>query len=107
MKTFDVNNIQLTIQSPGIDVSENLHELLIQQIEKLGKLNPRLKKCEIILHNEKNDKLMNCVLEAKIFVPENIFFSKKQDVSYQLAARKVFEDLHEQLFKLKGNFEEH
>lgn len=107
MKTFDVNNIQLTIQSPGIDVSENLREFLIQQIEKLGKLNPRMKKCEIILHNEKNDKLKNCVLEAKIFVPENMFFSKSQDVSYQLAARKVFEDLHEQLFKLKESLEEH
>ena len=76
MKTFDVNNIQMKIQSPGIELGGVLEDYLINQIEKLGKIFPRIKKCEILFREEKNNKMKKFVVEAKLFVPENIHFSK-------------------------------
>jgi len=101
MKTFDINNIQLTIQSPGITISDELQTHLISQVEKLGKIFPRIIKCEILLRNETNSSMRNCVTEIKLFVPGNLFFSKEQEDNFSHAINKVFDDMHEQLYKMK------
>jgi ribosomal subunit interface protein len=106
MKTFDINTIQLQIQSPGITVSEDLENHLISQIEKLGKIFPRIKKCEILLRNENESHNRNCVAEAKLFIPGNLFFSKEQEENFTIASNKVFDDLHDQIYKVKDKMKD-
>ena len=66
MKIFDVNDIQLKIQSPGLVVDEVLEYYLLSHIEKLGKTFTRIniKKCELLLKEEKNGNRKNCLAEG-------------------------------------------
>jgi len=105
MKTFDVNDIQLKIQSPGITVNEELENYLVTHIEKLGKTFPRIKKCELVLREEKNGSKKNCLAEAKLFVPGNILFARSQEDNFRLASKNMFDDLREQVVKVKERFE--
>ena len=110
MKTFDINKIQLTIQSPGIVIDEKLQNYLISKIDKLGRTYLRIKKCELVLRLEKNSQNKNFITEGKLFVPRNILFAKQRDVNFKIASRKMFDDLFDQLLKhkekrQKNNFE--
>ena len=104
MKTFDVNNIQLSIQSPGMVVDDKLENYLVSHIEKLGKTFSRIKKCELLLREEKNGKKMNCMAEAKLFVPGHILFARSQEDNFKIASKNVFEELRDQLLKVKEKF---
>jgi putative sigma-54 modulation protein len=106
MKIFDINNIQLKIQSPGMSVSASLEGLLTRHIEKLGKTYPRIKKCEMLLRELKKKHDRNCMIEAKLFVPGNVLFAKDEEESFELAAKNMFEDLHDQLQRFKEKLQE-
>jgi ribosomal subunit interface protein len=101
MKAFDVNNIQLKIQSPGVELNEELSDLIIRQLEKLGKTFGNITGCEMMLKNEKDSKKKDCEVEAKIFVPGNMLFASAKDSNFRLASGMVFDDLHDQLYKYK------
>ena len=101
MKTFDINNIQLQIQSPGINVDTTLENFLISHIEKLGKAFSNITKCEVVLKEQKDSKGKNCLVEAMLFIPGSMLFSKEHEDNFHLAAKGVFEDLHDQLMKAK------
>jgi putative sigma-54 modulation protein len=106
MKTFDVDNIQLKIQSPGMSIPSSLEEYLFRHIEKLGKTFSRIRKCEMLLRelNKKHDR--NCMIEAKLFIPGTILFAKDEEGNFELAAKKMFDDLHDQLLRYKERIQE-
>jgi len=101
MKTFDVNEIQLKIQSPGITLDQAMESHLIEQIEKIGQTYSRITGCEMLLRTEKNDKGQNCFIEAKIFIPGHMLFSKQHAENFQIASSKLFDDLRDQLVRIK------
>src|SRR3990172_3503196 len=106
MKSFDVNNIQLKIQSPGMSIPASLEDYLIRHIEKLGKTFSRIKKCEMLLRklNKKHDR--NCMIEAKLFIPGTMLFAKDEEESFELAAKQMFDDLRDQLQRCKERMQE-
>lgn len=67
MKTFNLNDIQLRIQSIDFDVNKELEGTIINGIEKLGKHFSRIKKCEVILKKEKNNRNLGFIAEGKTF----------------------------------------
>ena len=101
MKTFNVNNIQLKMQSPSVRISSDLLNYIISHIEKLGNTYSRIKKCELIFKNENDSQNNNCVAEIKLFVPQNVIFAKDHCNNFRLAFKNVFDDLYEQLKKIK------
>lgn len=101
MKAFEINNIQLKIQSPNLVVDEKLNDYIIVQIEKLGKKYGRIKKCDVVLKVEKSDKKKNCAVEVKLYVPGQILFAGDKQEEFQVAAKMVFDDLSEQLSRFK------
>jgi putative sigma-54 modulation protein len=105
MKTFDVNNIQLKLQAPGIKVNDDLLDYIIKHIEKLGNTNSRINKCELTLKVEKESHSNNCIAEVKLFVPGKTLFAKDQCDNFKLAFKNVFDELNNQLIKLKGKIE--
>lgn len=105
MKTFDVNNIQIEIQSPGMTVDAALENTLISHIEKLGKIFPRINKCELILRVEKDSTRKICFAEANLFLPSHVLFARSREVDFETATQKLFHELHEQLVKVKEKFE--
>lgn len=82
MKTFDINNIQLKVQSPGTVVSIDLEKYIINQVEKLGKTFSRIKKCEMLLKVERNGRNKNFMVETKLFAPDTILFSKENEDNF-------------------------
>jgi ribosomal subunit interface protein len=102
MKTFDINKIQLKIQSPNITVNGEFNDYILGQIEKLGKTYSRIERCEMMLKDEKSDNKKNCSVEAKIFVPGNVLFASDKNENFRQASKAVFEDLNNQLLKFKG-----
>jgi ribosomal subunit interface protein len=104
MKTFDVNNMQLKIQSPGMVLDDALETYLVSHLEKLGKTFPRIKKCEMLLREEKNGSKKNCLAEGKLFVPGHFLFASSQEDNFKIAAKNMFGDLRDQLLKVKERF---
>ena len=101
MKTFDVNNIQLKIQSPGMTVPASLENFLIAHIEKLGKIFPRIKKCETLLREQKDSRNKTCKIEAKLFIPRTMLFAADEADNFEFAAKNMFDDLRDQLLRYK------
>jgi ribosomal subunit interface protein len=105
MKTFDVNNIQLKIQAPGVQLTPELVNYILQQIDKTGKLFDGIKKCEMILKQEKNDRKNNFTVEAKLFIPDNILFASLQDSDFKITVKNAFDNLRDQLMKSKDRWD--
>jgi len=101
MKAFDVDNMQLKIQSPGVELDEELSSLIIRRLEKLGKTFGNITGCEMMLQYEKDSRKQDCEVEAKIFVPGNVLFASAKNTSFRIASGMVFDDLHDQLYKYK------
>ena len=101
MDTFDINKIQLKIQSPGVVVNEELNTYIHGQIEKLGKVYNRLEGCELMLREEKSSTKQNSTVGAKLFIPGEVIFASGKSENFKLAVKIVFDDLHEQLYKFK------
>lgn len=106
LEAFDINKIQLKIQSPHVAINEELNDYIIAQIEKLGKLFNRIDRCEAMLLTRKNSHKDVCEIEVKIFVPGKMLFAKEQKANFRLAAQFVFDDLYNQLSKFKGQLKE-
>src|SRR3569832_183850 len=103
---FDINNIQLKLQSPGITLEPFLEAHLLEQLEKLGKTFSRITGCEMLLKTEKLDKGQNCFIEAKLLIPGHMIFSKQQADNFKLAAAKLYDDLHDQLIRTKEKMQD-
>ena len=101
MQIFDVNNIQLKMQSFDAKINSDLLNYIISHIEMLSSSFSKILKCELILKNEKNSQADNCVAEVKVFLPDNVFFASNHCGSFKLAFKNVFEELNDQLLKFK------
>jgi putative sigma-54 modulation protein len=101
MKNFDVNGIQLKIQSPGTEINDALNDYIIGHIEKLGKIYGRIIKCEMVLSDEKSGIKKGSKAEVKLFLPGNVLFASGQEESFHVASKNVFADLEKQLRKFK------
>lgn len=99
--TFDINSIQLNIQTPGLKLDETLKNYLIAQIEKSGKFYSRIYRCEIMLRSIKNKEGNNCEIEIKMFLPGEILFVTDKKNNFKQASATAFEDLQFQLTKYK------
>ncbi len=101
IQIFDVNNIQLKLQSFDTTVNSDLLNYIISHIEMLGSSFTRILKFELILKNEKDSQVNNCIAEVKVFLPGNVFFASDHCGSFKLAFKNVFEELNDQLMKFK------
>src|ERR1039457_1869002 len=106
MNTFDINKIQLSIQSPHFKVNDEMHNYILSEVEKLGKTYNRIEKCEINLRVIANNTVDNGEVEAKLFVPGNVLFASVKNSDFKLASKQVFADLKEQLSKFKEKISE-
>ena len=105
MKRFDVNDIQLEIQSPSITIDSKLEDKIVSRIEKLGKVFPRINKCVLLLKWEKDSRDKECLAEAKVFVPGEMLFSKQHEASFEMASKKLLDDIEDQLMRSKQKLE--
>jgi ribosomal subunit interface protein len=105
MNDFDINNIQLKIQSPEITVNDGINNLIIEHIEKLGRLFNRITKCEMMLRIENNRK-HTCEADVKIFVPGNMLFATGKAADFVPAINEAFHDVHEQLMRYKDKLKD-
>jgi putative sigma-54 modulation protein len=106
MKEFDINEIQLKVQSPDMQIDGKTDEYINAQIEKLGKIFQRITQCEVMLKNEKDAKLKNCIVEVKLIVPGDIFYSSGRNEDLQQAIKLAFGDVRDQLTRFKEKLQD-
>jgi ribosomal subunit interface protein len=83
-------------------VNDEFNDYILGQIEKLGKTYGRIERCEMMLRDEKSMDKKNCGVEVKLFVPGNVLFASAKSENFHQASKSVFEDLNNQLLKIKG-----
>lgn len=98
--------MQLQIESPHIETSEKLIDLIQAKFDHLGKRYNRIHSCTIILRKEKSDVQKNYSIEAKMEVPRSILFASEKDESFEKALSKLLDDLVHQLEHFKEEIRE-
>jgi ribosomal subunit interface protein len=102
MKTFKSPDIQLIIHSPAVQISDELNQYILGQIEKLGKTFSRIERCDMMLKTKKNNKRQNCEMEGRLLVPGQMLFASSRSEHFRIAAKMIFENLHNQLTRFKA-----
>jgi ribosomal subunit interface protein len=97
---FDINNIQLKLQSPHVNTGDALREFILEHIEKLGKIFERFNKCEVMLREE-NGRKHTSEADIKIFVPGNVLYAQGRANDFRLAVTEAFDDIEDQLIRYK------
>lgn len=98
--------MQLQIESPHIETGNKLTSLIRSKFEHLGKRYDRIKRCDVVLRREKNDKQEYFFIEAKMEVPRTILFANDKAETFEIALDKVINDLEHQLNRHKEEIEE-
>ena len=101
MGKFDINSVQLKIQSPQITIDEKLNDYILARIEKAGKVFNRIERCEMTLRAEEDDRKNDCFVEAKLFVPGAVLFASDKKSSFRQAVQIVFDEIQGQLTAYK------
>jgi ribosomal subunit interface protein len=106
MNEFDINAIQLKIQSPELTLDETFHDFILDHITKLGNLFNRINKCEMMLRKESSRKNM-MEADIKIFVPGNMLYATGKHTDLRMAVTEAFHDVQEQLYRYKEKLKDH
>lgn len=93
--------MNITIESPGIDLRSYTEGIIEKKLEKLEKYFDKIEKCDVIIRKEQHEKRDNFLIETKLYVPGNVLFAKEQSDSFESAANEVALDLESQLRKYK------
>ena len=93
--------MNITIESPGIDLRSYTEGIIEKKLEKLEKYFDKIEKCDVIIRKEQHEKRDNFLIETKLYVPGTVLFAKEQSDSFEAAANEVALDLESQLRKYK------
>lgn len=93
--------MNITIESPGIDLRSYTEGVIEKKLEKLEKYFDKIEKCDVLIRKEQHDKRDGFMIEAKMYVPGTVLFAKEQSDSFESAANEVALDLESQLRKYK------
>lgn len=93
--------MNVTIESPGIDLRSYTEGIIEKKLEKLEKYFEKIEKCDVVIRKEQHEKRDNFLIEAKLYVPGSVLFAKEQSDSFESAANEVALDLESQLRKYK------
>lgn len=106
MNNFDINKIQLKIQSPDLSLDDAFNNFLFDHISKLGYLFSSMLKCEVMLRPESSRKHIMEV-DVKIYVPGNMLYATGKNVDLHVATTEAFHDVYEQLHRHKEKMKDH
>jgi ribosomal subunit interface protein len=105
MIVLSKKDMELILQSPGLDISEKTEAYIRNRFEQLKRLYPRIIKCEVAIKMEKGYRPDMFRLEAKLHVPTRLLFASKTAETIEQAAGETVEDLKHQLSRYKTRFE--
>lgn len=98
--------MQLQIESPHIELDEKLVQLMHKKFDHLGKRYSRIHSCTVVLRQENSDIQKYYSIEAKMEVPRTILFASEKEESFELALKKLMDDLEHQLRQFKEELDE-
>lgn len=93
--------MRLQMQSIHFDADQKLLDFIQRKADKLETFYGRIVDGEVFLRLDKNDQKENKIIEIKVNVPGNQFFSKEQSSSFEEATDLAVEALRRQLKKYK------
>ena len=98
--------MKITIESPHIQVSQQMIKAIETKLSNLIKKYERTVICDVILRKEKDDEQKNFHVEAKLQVPRGLLFANEKAESFEAALDKLIENIKRQLQKHKEKIEE-
>lgn len=99
--------MQIIIESPGLDLDKKLETRVREKFENLFKIYGRFARCQVVLKKEKDDRKKNFHIEAKLSLPQRkTLYAGEQAESFEIALKKVADDLEHQLRQFKEMLEE-
>jgi len=98
--------MQLTIESPGLEIDNKLQKLIQEKFENLVKIYSRVTKCLVVLKREKDDHKEYFLIEARLSVPQKMLFANSRAGNFEIALYKVIGSLAHQLNRFKDKRQE-
>ena len=93
--------MKIQIHSIHFDADTKLLDFIHQKLDKLKTFYDRIIDSEVFLKLEKDESMENKIVEIKINVAGNQFFSKHKARSFEAGVDAVVESLRRQLKKYK------
>lgn len=98
--------MQITIESPHINVSNRLQKQIKRKLEDLNKIYERIITCDVILRKQTSDNEDGFNIEAKLLVPKGSFFAEEKAENFSAGLNRLSDNLKRQLIKHKEKLEE-
>ncbi|HEX5153391.1 MAG TPA: ribosome-associated translation inhibitor RaiA [Parafilimonas sp.] len=98
--------MQITIESPHIDISIRLRRQIKRKLEALNKIYERIITCDIILRQQSSYNQNRFNIEAKLSVPKGSLFAKERAENFSIALARLSDNIKRQLIKHKEKMEE-
>lgn len=96
----------LHIESPHFTPGEQLVSLIEDRFAHLEKKYHRIHGCDLVLRKNTAEPKDQCVAEAKMEVPGRILFASEKADNFEMAVRKLVDDLDHQLTGFKEELNE-
>ena len=98
--------MQITIESPHVNVSNRLQRQIKRKLEDLNKIYDRVITCNVILRQQTNDNPDSFNIEAKLLVPKGSLFAEERAENFSTGLNRLSDNLKRQLIKHKEKLEE-
>lgn len=98
--------MKITIESPGIRISQKLQRLIHTKFSRFEKRCDRIVNCDVVLKKEKDNKQKYFTAEARLLIPQKLVFATEKAVTFETAIDKLIDDLEHQLQRRKEALQE-
>jgi putative sigma-54 modulation protein len=99
--------MEIIIQSLHFAASPELTQFVTDKVSKLSHLSDKIESANVCLKVDKGESGDDKLCEIRLSIPGNDLFVKKYGKSYDEAATRAVDALHEQIIKMKSKDEHH
>jgi ribosomal subunit interface protein len=98
--------MQVIIQSPNLQVSDKLQQLIQDKMNHLEKMYNRITRCVVVVKKEKDEHKKEYRIETQLAVPKKTLFVSERADNFELALYNAIDGLTSQLRRYKSEREE-
>jgi ribosomal subunit interface protein len=98
--------MQVIIQSPHLEIKDELIQLIQGKVKHFEKIHDRITKCLVLIKKDTSNQQKNYGIEIELRVPKKILFASEQAETFETALHNVVDNLISQLRKYKNEIQE-
>lgn len=97
--------MEVTVQSLHFTANDDLHNFVIDKVNKLAHFYDRIISANVVLKLDKSKTADNKVCEIRLVIPGEDLFAKNQYETFEEATTATVNALENQITKMKAKFE--